>query len=122
MFGYVRILDFEQLVDALEERATLLANGVALQVHLAAAMSAGSGNRTVGGEFRILWKFPDEVTPEDVAQCVACGGPVNGEVCATADGALASFARALVVRSGSSLCKSIRGPNHHNDALVLSKK
>lgn len=93
----MRILDFELLVEALQERVTLLANAVALEVHLAAAVSAGSGNRTVGGEFRLLWRFPDEVTHEDVARCVACGGPVCGEVSVTADAALAAFARALGV-------------------------
>lgn len=97
----------------------LLANGVALQVHLAAAMSTGSGNRTVGGEFRLLWRFPEEVTPEDVARCVASGGPVCGDVCPVADGALASFARTLAVRAAPPPRPAAASTSHWHDKSSL---
>lgn len=54
VFGFVRILDFGILAERLQERVMELANAVALQVHLSAAMSAGSANKIVGGEFRLV--------------------------------------------------------------------
>lgn len=102
VFAHVRILGFSELADSLREQVIPLANAIGLQVHLAAALSGGSANRIVGGEFQLVWKFPDEVSEEDLARCASVGAPICGEdVSSVADSALLSLIKAIVVRSAA---------------------
>lgn len=111
VFAHVKIHRFSEMAEYLRDQIVPLANAVGLQVHLAAALSGGSANRIVGGEFQIVWRFPEDIDEEDLARCIALGAPIVGaDVSNVADGALLSAVRAIVVRARSRRARCSAAP------------
>jgi class 3 adenylate cyclase len=90
----------------LQEEVMEFVNSIAKIVHTEVARHGGSANKNIGDAFLLVWKFPPEVAPEDVAAMAAGETPRDPAAAAAAaevaDAALAAFVQinAALRRSG----------------------
>ncbi len=82
-------------------------NSIAKIVHTEVARHGGSANKNIGDAFLLVWKFPPEVAPEDVA-LIAAGEPPRDPGAAAAIGDVADAALAAFVLINAALRRSAR--------------
>ena len=60
------------------------------------ALHGGSANKNIGDAFLLVWKFPKEITPEEVANPESTTDEKRKIIQSVADNALASFVVMMV--------------------------
>eukprot|EP00239_Pterosperma_sp_CCMP1384_P010196 CAMPEP_0197864384 /NCGR_PEP_ID=MMETSP1438-20131217/42585_1 /TAXON_ID=1461541 /ORGANISM="Pterosperma sp., Strain CCMP1384" /LENGTH=112 /DNA_ID=CAMNT_0043482617 /DNA_START=9 /DNA_END=344 /DNA_ORIENTATION=- len=94
IFGFCDIRQFTDATEILQEGVMEFVNSIAQIVHMEVALHGGSANKNIGDAFLLVWKFPKEVTPDDIKEGCNRGhysGVRSEDVQDTADKALATF-------------------------------
>jgi len=115
IFGFCDIRHFTDATEVLQEDVMEFVNAIARIVHTEVTQRKGSANKNIGDAFLLVWKFPSDVTPEDVTNIAAGKQPRSEEAraaaAAVADSALAAFvAIAARLRHSSKLAQFCAHP------------
>mmetsp|Transcript_2370 Transcript_2370/g.8710 ORF Transcript_2370/g.8710 Transcript_2370/m.8710 type:complete len:629 (+) Transcript_2370:185-2071(+) len=90
IFGFCDIRQFTDTTEVLQESIMEYVNSIANIVHMEVALHGGSANKNIGDAFLVVFKFPSDVTVEDVMN-TSTKGPKRDAICESADRALAAF-------------------------------
>ena len=105
IFGFCDIRQFEAINLALEERISLLVNGIAEIVHSSVDRFGGATNKNIGDAFLNVWKFYNETPIKNTSNKVQNIqrkdnlmeiDPTNVQVSITADSSVLAFLRIIM--------------------------
>ena len=96
IFGFCDIKKFTETTEVLQEEIMEFVNTVANIVHTRVISQSGSANKNMGDGFLVVWKFPDFVSAEQIANFEDAPLHVVECVQRTADKAMAAFLKIMV--------------------------
>ena len=117
IFGFCDIRQFTDATEVLQEGVMEFVNTIGKIVHMEVHLHGGSANKNVGDAFLLVWKFPADVTLEDVERRAETRDAAKRDAMAqVANNALASF---VVIAAG--LRRSARLNAYRNDARLRER-
>jgi len=108
IFGFCDIRRFTDATECLKEEVMMYVNEIAMIVHGETKKCNGNPNKNVGDAFLLVWRLPEEMTEEHLAEVSEGKNPsgYKDKVEITADKSLISFIRIyLEVRASEKLKK-----------------
>jgi len=116
IFGFCDIRQFTDTTEVLQEGVMEFVNTIGKIVHMETHLHGGSANKNVGDAFLLVWKFPAEVTLEDVERPELAPPGRRAAVAKVCEGALASFVAII-----AGLRRSAKLNAYSNDARLAAR-
>ena len=116
IFGFCDIRQFTDTTEVLQEGVMEFVNTIGKIVHMETHLHGGSANKNVGDAFLLVWKFPAEVTLEDVERPERAPPGRRAAVAKVCEGALASFVAII-----AGLRRSAKLNAYSNDARLAAR-
>ena len=91
IFGFCDIRQFTDTTEVLQEDIMEFVNTIAKIVHMEVHVHGGSANKNIGDAFLLVWKFPKDITGDDIENMETLGAEKRRRIQIIADNALASF-------------------------------
>ena len=116
IFGFCDIRQFTDTTEVLQEGVMEFVNTIGKIVHMETHLHGGSANKNVGDAFLLVWKFPEDVTLEDVERPERAPPARRAAVAKVCEGALASFVAII-----AGLRRSAKLNAYSNDARLAAR-
>lgn len=91
IFGFCDIRQFTDTTEVLQEGIMEFVNTIAKIVHMEVHLHGGSANKNIGDAFLLVWKFPKDITLEEVEHPEKATAEKRERIAVVADNALAAF-------------------------------
>ena len=116
IFGFCDIRQFTDTTEVLQEGVMEFVNTIGKIVHMEVHLHGGSANKNIGDAFLLVWKFPKDVTLEDVEHPEKTAPETRSTIAMIADNALASF---IVIMAG--LRRSAKLNTYRNNVALAER-
>ena len=116
IFGFCDIRQFTDTTEVLQEGVMEFVNTIGKIVHVETHLHGGSANKNVGDAFLLVWKFPADVSLEDVERPEFAPPERRAAVARVCEGALASFVAII-----AGLRRSAKLNAYSNDARLAAR-
>ena len=110
IFGFCDIRQFTDATEVLQEGIMEFVNSIAKIVHMEVALHGGSANKNIGDAFLLVWKFPKNVTGDDLQNLDSLSQEKRDAIQSLADKALATF---VVIMSGLKRSRRLKYYKNH---------
>ena len=97
IFGFCDIRQFTDTTEVLQEGVMEFVNTIGKIVHMEVHLHGGSANKNIGDAFLLVWKFPKDITLDDVQHPEKTTEDKRKRISIVANNALASF---IVIMAG----------------------
>ena len=116
IFGFCDIRQFTDTTEVLQEDIMEFVNTIGKIVHMEVHLHGGSANKNIGDAFLLVWKFPKDITLEDVNNPEKTTPDKRKRIAMVADNALASF---VIIMAG--LRRSAKLNTYRNDTHLAKR-
>jgi len=120
IFGFCDIRQFTDTTEVLQEDIMEFVNTIAKIVHVEVHVHGGSANKNIGDAFLLVWKFPKDISAEDISDisnCAHIDEHKRRKIQMIADNALASFVTIIGALRRSARLQRYRGNEALNERI-----
>jgi len=117
IFGFCDIRQFTDTTEVLQEDIMEFVNTIAKIVHVEVHLHGGSANKNIGDAFLLVWKFPKDVSADDIADPGSSSEDKRQTIQIIADNALASFVTIMGALRRSARLHRYRGNKALNERI-----
>mmetsp|Transcript_26704 Transcript_26704/g.65447 ORF Transcript_26704/g.65447 Transcript_26704/m.65447 type:complete len:926 (-) Transcript_26704:528-3305(-) len=116
IFGFCDIRQFTDTTEVLQEGIMEFVNTIGKIVHMETHLHGGSANKNIGDAFLLVWKFPKNITVEEVEHPERASPEKREVIERIGNNALAAF---IVIMAG--LRRSAKLNTYRNDTALIKR-
>jgi class 3 adenylate cyclase len=117
IFGFCDIRQFTDTTEVLQEDIMEFVNTIAKIVHVEVHVHGGSANKNIGDAFLLVWKFPKDISAEEISNSASIDETKRRKIQIIADNALASFVTIIGALRRSARLHRYRGNKALNERI-----